>query len=577
MSMTAEDQNVIDDFINDLPVTKQTTLLFQDEQPPTALNYVINKLQSNQFQLQEFLKLLYLPNINNLKQAVANAVASNYNVISINRTQAVELLTLGKHLYNDTAYLLYDRRTNETTTRPQLTQQSLAQPPPPASQLKRQHAVNLTQINTIQNMVNKINSNNVYKNKLQTIVDSLKNAYTESLLQTFLDVYKEYIREHDMDTELNTSAANINKIFTDIETLHQNQQNNILTQQQQQQHNNNNESQSILTNKNITIAKTPSPSAVPDTNLKQHNESFSSPPQPPPLPINLIPPPPPPPPPPPFKEIISQQQPSVPAQSPASEPPLTKPSLSDLLSQKNKLTPVAAQQQPAPVLNTKEQMLQQIRSGTVLKKTNNLVNLENKNLNAPAEKKNTNQISDISKAIINKMEAKRNTSDEESSASLSEHYDGWSDTEESQKLRSMQKSLNSKLYLLTNENIIKNEKNIIELQNARKLIDSNNLDNMKMAHELLLNYQLKLQLKYDKNYENPLTVKGKLTKPLYLLDINKFKYAIEDLINMKMYAKAYEELQSAQSANVMAPFITKTMQHLKIVIDSETANTESEV
>ncbi|ACO53452.1 unknown [Euproctis pseudoconspersa nucleopolyhedrovirus] len=528
MSMFGDEQNETDELILESAITHHET------SPASALDYLLRNVQQQEpFDLQKFIQSVTLTNVINLKKTVAN---SKNNFVSLNRLQAIELLTLAERLYNDKAYIDFDVL-KVSVTKNNIQQQRRQQ---------QQQQVNLTQINTIQNMVNKISNNNEFRTKLQKIIDQLKNNYTESLLQNFLNVYKKYIQNNEKAASA-SSSKNIENIFKNIELLDKSM---VESQSHDEIDKTDMRSDDTAETKIVNIELTPPP-----------------PPPPPPAESLFMPPPPPPP--------LPSNKPQNFDTKPAATESVTTFTASELADQKNKLTPVRERTADVFDESPKEKMFEQIKRGITLKKTNNLMQIENKM--GVGNAKTADVVSDISKAIISKMEAKRIATSDESSESLSEHYDGWSDTEESRNIRNMQSNLNSKLYLLTNENVIKNEKNISELQKARKLIDTGNMNNLNAAHDLLSNYQDKLRLKYDKMYTNPLIVKENLLKPLYLTDIDKFKIAIDDLINRRDYSKALEELEIAQSANVRAQFMLRTMQHLKNLIKSEIVDMETEV
>ncbi|QYC92662.1 Orf1629 [Trabala vishnou gigantina nucleopolyhedrovirus] len=568
-----------------------TDSVVADRLPPveeiSAANYLLNTTVKS-YNLQSFIS--GIPQIKLLKQAFDVALSASTNILTLNKRQALEMLQLAQNIYNNELFIVVDgggakkaaaaaaAATAAETTDEYMETDATSDESSVVVSKKASKSLSTTthtnRIGVIQNMVDKINKNNEYKNKLQTIINKLKNTTNNEnvhkYLQDFLKLYKEYT------VDLNNTNKMVDSIFKDIISLDD-------SYRDYHDDKDNDKRASDVDDgafeKNTDLRKTTNAAAVNDVlvystitdsdTMTKTSEPppppplpFSSPPPPPPPPSFMTttsPPPPPPPPPPmlydPVFEAPIKQQNEKEQQKDGGGLPFNP---NDLLKQKQKLTSAnkarkqKVMEKAATMPPSIDRMFEQIRQGKQLRKTKNLHMLENKTTNTILNRSSSNPIVDILNRRIVIAESSSNGENNTASENGS-----WSDVEHENQ-DDLKKLLNAKLYLLSKESIIENEKNITELQHARRLIDSNQTENYEAANALLTSYANTLQNKYSRTYENPLLNKQPHESPLHLHNIDEFKMALDDLINKHKYALALREIELAENDNV------NMFKHMKI-------------
>ncbi|AGR56754.1 orf1629 [Hemileuca sp. nucleopolyhedrovirus] len=459
-----------------------------------SLRNYLHLNNNDNIDLIQLIESISYPNIKNLK----NALKTSVDVVTLNRLQAIELIRLLTSIFENKAFLR--KRTTAATTTTTKTRKT-ATPLPSQRRKRRQH------IDTIQEMVNKIDHKNNYRNKLQNIIDDMKNNNdddddNDTKLESFLNLYRKYVNEIIIENTRTTTTTNADQIFNDIVNLDQNAPVIIDV-----------EKKLDLVSDNYQEVAASRPSPPPPTS--------SGPPPPPPLPPSFSGSPPPPPPPPPPSSSVPPPPPPLPSSLELPPPSSTatmknnkvveteKPSgggipfdINDLILQKSKLkssrptvaaaassTTTSAAQTPSPLMS-------------VLKRRIDL---------APSS----------------------SSSNSEKSSSEYWEEDG-----------SLKQYLESQLQLLSNENFSGVDSD--DLQNASRLLMSNELN---LAERVLNNYRDKLKAYLPKQYKNPL-LSNNGDRPLFLSDIDEFKIALDDLINNENYKLALEKLSSAMSSGI---------------------------
>ncbi|ABY65728.1 hypothetical protein [Orgyia leucostigma nucleopolyhedrovirus] len=567
--------------------------------------YALAYLQRNNnnrgdIDIKQFIQNVQMPNVANLKQAFASSVNDS---VTIDRQQALQLLRLANYIYDNRALLRisgYDVNNNIVGVQQR-------------DNDKVDRVIDKKPLRVIQNMVNKIDDNNAYKLKLQNVINELHINYQDTTLQTFLDLYKEYVRDAE---SARNAVRNTEKIFQDIVNLDNNTSNNpdidvtpsIRTKD------------AISYNKPIddTISTINTP--LPPTSTTLSTPLSPSPPPPPPLPSSSPASPyllaPPPPPLPPSLSEIQSSQPPIPPPMPIESNKSSTPGdaigqlmneirqgkqlkrtnneisnteqtvvnnntgdnvsqLMDEIKKGIKLKKSVKRKndvdKAVPTAAINDQLLTQIRQGVALKKTDNL----NKMTVTPTRKLVNPLMNILNTSLKNRrlaMTSAEDTASEHTDTWMSDDNDGSVANLNTLSVRDLSRYLQAKLYLLSNENVIDNDNDLEDLKQVRDLIASGSLDSLKTAEIRLNNYQNLLKSKLSHSYINPLIHKGTLDKPLYIVNEHEFKTALEDLINNRNYTGALNELKKAESANVKADYFAKMKENLKIII----AKNESE-
>ncbi|AWW14362.1 hypothetical protein KM620_gp002 [Hyposidra talaca nucleopolyhedrovirus] len=447
-----------------------------DNKQGSALNYI-----QNNFDLKQIILALQSPAVENLKKALQN---TRNNTVVLTRKQATELIRLATKLYDDRAQV-DTRLLNETAPAAHTAAASITT----IDSSKMSHMIN-KQIAEIESMLNRVHVNSPYRERLKLLTDDLSRVYTEKKLIEFFQLYKEYIQDEDKRIQ------NLNKIFDKIKNINVDQKEG-------------NENDSVIIKEHVTFDKTKVnesqnksgelietvtqniildqiPNGTQNTDQIPNSQITKS-------AIDSTAPPLPPPPPPPPSLLLSESTTTT----------VNKPEKKS-----------AASQLPPPTVSIRDQLMEQLKQGVKLKPVvdknqqqekkepdlietvnPNVVSKENYQLQGTTYvKTNSIRLKDV---LDQRMKTHRmNESETETTQSENDEINDFDDnfnvTLKTKRNNSrMKKCLSSILFLVRNEESLRNDQNINEVSDINKLLNAETATSLQSANEILKTWQKK--------------------------------------------------------------------------------------